>query len=170
MRASTARAIAASASTSAGVERRAVAYVTASTAQQKTGYATTSVSRNDESTIQGTATATGADGLEIELSVGASVYQGDVIETSPDRPAEERLAKVHDALGQLIAWHEPKAMALEDLEHGRERGVQVQRGGERLADVDQRAELPDLAGRRAVGGDVRSARRRAETGAETSGQ
>ena len=47
---------------------------------------------------------------------------GGVIETSPDRPAEERLAKVHDALGQLIAWHEPKAMALEDLFFGRNVG------------------------------------------------
>jgi crossover junction endodeoxyribonuclease RuvC len=47
---------------------------------------------------------------------------GGVIETAPDLPAEERLAKVHDGLAQLIAWHEPKAMALEDLFFGRNVG------------------------------------------------
>jgi crossover junction endodeoxyribonuclease RuvC len=44
---------------------------------------------------------------------------GGVIETAPDLPAEERLAKIHDSLRQLIIWHEPKAMALEDLFFGR---------------------------------------------------
>ena len=32
---------------------------------------------------------------------------GGVIETSPELPAEERLAKIHDSLAQLIEWHEP---------------------------------------------------------------
>jgi crossover junction endodeoxyribonuclease RuvC len=44
---------------------------------------------------------------------------GGVIETAPDLPAEDRLARIHDSLRQLIAWHEPKAMALEDLFFGR---------------------------------------------------
>ncbi|HET8975088.1 MAG TPA: crossover junction endodeoxyribonuclease RuvC [Solirubrobacterales bacterium] len=47
---------------------------------------------------------------------------GGVIETATDLRAEERLAKIHDSLRQLIAWHEPKAMALEDLFFGRNVG------------------------------------------------
>ncbi len=44
---------------------------------------------------------------------------GGVIETAPDMAASERLARIHDSLGQLISWHEPTAMALEDLFFGR---------------------------------------------------
>ncbi len=44
---------------------------------------------------------------------------GGVIETDPDAGDEQRLAKVHDSLGELIRWHEPKAMALEDLFFGK---------------------------------------------------
>jgi crossover junction endodeoxyribonuclease RuvC len=40
---------------------------------------------------------------------------GGVIDTATDQPVEKRLAKLHEALGELIRWHEPKAMALEDL-------------------------------------------------------
>jgi crossover junction endodeoxyribonuclease RuvC len=40
---------------------------------------------------------------------------GGVIDTAADQPIEKRLAKLHSALGELIRWHEPKAMALEDL-------------------------------------------------------
>jgi crossover junction endodeoxyribonuclease RuvC len=47
---------------------------------------------------------------------------GGVIETETDLPDEKRLARVHEALGELIAWHEPKAMALEDLFFGRNVG------------------------------------------------
>ena len=47
---------------------------------------------------------------------------GGVFETAPDQPVEERLAKVHDSLRQLIVWHEPKAMALEDLFFGKNVG------------------------------------------------
>jgi crossover junction endodeoxyribonuclease RuvC len=47
---------------------------------------------------------------------------GGVIETAPDLPPEERLEQVHDSLRQLIAWHEPKAMALEDLFFGKNVG------------------------------------------------
>ncbi len=47
---------------------------------------------------------------------------GGVIETAPDLPAETRLAKVHEGLAQLISWHEPAAMALEDLFFGRNVG------------------------------------------------
>ena len=44
---------------------------------------------------------------------------GGVIEIPPDLPAEERLARLHDSLGELIRWHEPKAMALEELFFGK---------------------------------------------------
>jgi crossover junction endodeoxyribonuclease RuvC len=44
---------------------------------------------------------------------------GGVIETEPELPVEQRLTRLHDSLGELIRWHEPKAMALEDLFFGR---------------------------------------------------
>jgi crossover junction endodeoxyribonuclease RuvC len=40
---------------------------------------------------------------------------GGVIETESDEPVERRLSQLHEALGELIRWHEPKAIALEDL-------------------------------------------------------
>jgi crossover junction endodeoxyribonuclease RuvC len=47
---------------------------------------------------------------------------GGVIETAPDLAVEDRLERVHDALRQLIAHHEPKAVALEDLFFGKNVG------------------------------------------------
>jgi crossover junction endodeoxyribonuclease RuvC len=47
---------------------------------------------------------------------------GGVIETAPNLPVEGRLARVHSALCELLDWHEPKAMALEDLFFGRNVG------------------------------------------------
>jgi len=47
---------------------------------------------------------------------------GGVIETDSDLPVEQRLARLHDSLGELIRWHEPKAMALEDLFFGKNVG------------------------------------------------
>lgn len=47
---------------------------------------------------------------------------GGVIETAPEQAAEDRLAKIHESLGQLIDWHEPKALALEDLFFGKNVG------------------------------------------------
>jgi crossover junction endodeoxyribonuclease RuvC len=47
---------------------------------------------------------------------------GGVIETPPEHTAESRLAEVHRSLAQLIDWHEPTAMALEDLFFGRNVG------------------------------------------------
>jgi crossover junction endodeoxyribonuclease RuvC len=44
---------------------------------------------------------------------------GGVIETPSDLAVEQRLARVHDTLGELIRWHEPKAMALEQLFFGK---------------------------------------------------
>jgi crossover junction endodeoxyribonuclease RuvC len=44
---------------------------------------------------------------------------GGVIETPSDLPVEQRLDRLHDSLAELIRWHEPKAMALEDLFFGK---------------------------------------------------
>ncbi len=44
---------------------------------------------------------------------------GGVIETPSDLQSEQRLARLHDSLGELIRWHEPRAMALEDLFFGK---------------------------------------------------
>ena len=47
---------------------------------------------------------------------------GGVVETTPDLPMERRLARIHGALRELIAWHEPKAMALEEVYFGKNIG------------------------------------------------
>jgi len=44
---------------------------------------------------------------------------GGVVETTPDLPMERRLARIHEALRELIAWHEPKAMAIEEIYFGK---------------------------------------------------
>jgi crossover junction endodeoxyribonuclease RuvC len=44
---------------------------------------------------------------------------GGVIETTPEEPPERRLARIHKALSELMEWHEPKALAVEDLYFGR---------------------------------------------------
>jgi crossover junction endodeoxyribonuclease RuvC len=44
---------------------------------------------------------------------------GGVVETSPDQPLEQRLERIHSALLELVEWHEPQAMALEDLYFGK---------------------------------------------------
>jgi crossover junction endodeoxyribonuclease RuvC len=44
---------------------------------------------------------------------------GGVVETSPGEPPERRLARIHKTLSELIEWHQPKALALEDLYFGR---------------------------------------------------
>jgi crossover junction endodeoxyribonuclease RuvC len=56
----------------------------------------------------------------IRASSGRMVaLDGGVIETPTDLSVEQRLIRLHDALGELIRWHEPKAMALEELFFGR---------------------------------------------------
>jgi crossover junction endodeoxyribonuclease RuvC len=63
-------------------------------------------------------------GFGVVRTVGERMValDGGVIETAPELPVEERLAKIHDSLRQLIVWHEPKAMALEDLFFGKNVG------------------------------------------------
>lgn len=44
---------------------------------------------------------------------------GGVVETSADLPTERRLERIHRAMAELIAWHEPAALALEDIYFGK---------------------------------------------------
>jgi crossover junction endodeoxyribonuclease RuvC len=44
---------------------------------------------------------------------------GGVIESPPDEQQGDRLARIHAALAELIGWHEPVAVALEDLYFGK---------------------------------------------------
>jgi crossover junction endodeoxyribonuclease RuvC len=63
-------------------------------------------------------------GFGVVRTVGERMValDGGVIETSPDLAVEERLARVHEVLCELIDWHEPRALALEDLFFGRNVG------------------------------------------------
>src|SRR4029078_4712796 len=40
-------------------------------------------------------------------------------ETPADQPMERRLERIHRALAELLAWHEPKAMAIEEVYFGK---------------------------------------------------
>jgi crossover junction endodeoxyribonuclease RuvC len=44
---------------------------------------------------------------------------GGVVETTSELPMERRLERIHRALAELIAWHEPMAMAIEDVYFGK---------------------------------------------------
>jgi crossover junction endodeoxyribonuclease RuvC len=44
---------------------------------------------------------------------------GGVVETPTGVPMERRLERIHGALAELIAWHEPRAMAIEDVFFGK---------------------------------------------------
>jgi crossover junction endodeoxyribonuclease RuvC len=44
---------------------------------------------------------------------------GGVVETTPELPMERRLERIHGALSELIAWHQPKAMAIESVYFGK---------------------------------------------------
>ncbi len=44
---------------------------------------------------------------------------GGVVETTPELPMERRLERIHRALSELIAWHEPKALAIEQVYFGK---------------------------------------------------
>lgn len=53
---------------------------------------------------------------------------GGVIETKPDQPAEQRLAHIHRSLVELLDWHRPAALALEDLYFGKNVGSAMKVG------------------------------------------
>ncbi len=44
---------------------------------------------------------------------------GGVVETTAEMPMELRLERIHRALEELIAWHEPRAMAIESVYFGK---------------------------------------------------
>ena len=48
-----------------------------------------------------------------------SAIDGGVVEAPGGAPAGERLTRIHSSLAELIAWHEPAAVALEDLYFGK---------------------------------------------------
>jgi crossover junction endodeoxyribonuclease RuvC len=49
----------------------------------------------------------------------AAALDAGVIETGVDEPLEQRLEIVHSSVAELLAWHEPEALALEDLYFGK---------------------------------------------------
>jgi crossover junction endodeoxyribonuclease RuvC len=56
----------------------------------------------------------------VRVSGGRMVaLDGGVIQTDADSPIAVRLARVHEGLGELIRWHEPEAIALEELFFGK---------------------------------------------------
>jgi crossover junction endodeoxyribonuclease RuvC len=48
-----------------------------------------------------------------------SAVDGGVIEAPPSEPIEGRLARIHRSLAELIDWHQPVALALEDVYFGK---------------------------------------------------
>ena len=48
-----------------------------------------------------------------------SAVDGGVIECPGGRPLESRLHEIHAAIAELLGWHEPEALALEDLYFGK---------------------------------------------------
>jgi len=53
---------------------------------------------------------------------------GGVIETTPDQPAEQRLSHIHRSLVELLEWHQPSALAIEDLYFGKNVGSAMRVG------------------------------------------
>jgi crossover junction endodeoxyribonuclease RuvC len=47
---------------------------------------------------------------------------GGVVETGPEMSMERRLERIHVALGDLMSWHEPRALAIEQVYFGRNVG------------------------------------------------
>jgi crossover junction endodeoxyribonuclease RuvC len=44
---------------------------------------------------------------------------GGVVETATEMPIERRLERIHRALAELIAWHQPRALAIESVYFGK---------------------------------------------------
>jgi crossover junction endodeoxyribonuclease RuvC len=44
---------------------------------------------------------------------------GGVVETSSGMPMERRLERIHGSLAELISWHKPEAMAVEEVYFGK---------------------------------------------------
>lgn len=56
-------------------------------------------------------------GFGVVRAVGGqmSAVDAGVVEAAPNGPLEERLAVIHAELEQLLSWHEPQAVALEQV-------------------------------------------------------
>jgi crossover junction endodeoxyribonuclease RuvC len=61
---------------------------------------------------------TGFGVVRVEGSRMRAVDAG-VVEAERELSAEARLATIHDSLAELMGWHEPEAVALEDLYFGK---------------------------------------------------
>jgi crossover junction endodeoxyribonuclease RuvC len=48
-----------------------------------------------------------------------NAIDGGVVESSPDEPAAARLVRIHSSLEELLRWHDPAAVALEQLYFGK---------------------------------------------------
>jgi crossover junction endodeoxyribonuclease RuvC len=48
-----------------------------------------------------------------------TAIDGGVVEAPSGPPMERRLEQIHSAIRELLGWHEPEALALEDLYFGR---------------------------------------------------
>jgi crossover junction endodeoxyribonuclease RuvC len=48
-----------------------------------------------------------------------AALDGGVVETSPGQPMERRLDRIHSALSELLEWHQPSALAVEDVYFGK---------------------------------------------------
>jgi crossover junction endodeoxyribonuclease RuvC len=44
---------------------------------------------------------------------------GGVVETTPELPMERRLERIHGELSALLSWHEPRAVAIEEVFFGK---------------------------------------------------
>jgi crossover junction endodeoxyribonuclease RuvC len=44
---------------------------------------------------------------------------GGVVETTAELPVERRLERIHEEVRELLVWHEPKALAIEDVFFGK---------------------------------------------------
>ena len=53
---------------------------------------------------------------------------GGVVETSSSDPLEKRLSEIHSTLSRLIEWHQPVALAIEDLYFGKNVGSAMKVG------------------------------------------
>jgi crossover junction endodeoxyribonuclease RuvC len=60
-------------------------------------------------------------GFGVVRVAGSSLRAVDagVVESEAELAPEARLRTIHDSLAELLAWHEPEAVALEDLYFGR---------------------------------------------------
>ena len=102
-------------------------------------------------------------GFGVVRTVGERMValDGGVIETPADLRVEQRLGRLHESLGELLRWHEPKAMALEDLFFGKNVGsalsVGEARGVTLLAAARQRGSVLRL---HAAGGEESGVRLR----------